>query len=136
MTLPRLVFAALLITLASCAVNDVDNTGTITGVVSEKRNLKLPEKVTLVIRLEEVSFGLTNSRIVAENHIKEPGSFPMSYEIDYPLDAIRGERKYSITATIYFGNQLLLRSDLVHYVLTNGNPDTADLVVRTAVMEP
>ncbi len=136
LSLTRYLVIACIAALTACAANNDDNTGTITGSVTSQEDVELPEKVTLVIRLEEVAFGLTNSRIVSEKRIKKPGPYPIVFALDYPLDAITDDKKYSVTATIYYGNRLLLRSDLVHYVLTNGHTDTTDLVVRQAVLEP
>jgi putative lipoprotein len=136
LTFNRYLVLACIATLTACAANSDENTGSITGTVISQEDVELPEKVSLVVRLEEVSFGMTNYRIVTEKIIKQPGPYPIAFDLDYPLDAIANDKRYSVTATIYYGNRLLLRSDLVHYVLTNGYPDTAELVVRRAVLEP
>ena len=132
----RCLILACIAALTACAANNNENTGTITGTVTSQEGVELPEKVSLVIRLEEVSFGMTNTRIISEKIIKKPGPYPIVFDLVYPRDAITDDKKFSVTATIYYGRRLLLRSDLVHYVLTNGHGHTAELVVRQAVLEP
>lgn len=101
-----LVLASLLAPMAAAA-GEV----TISGEVSYRERIALPEGAVLTVRLAEVSLAGTPGAIVAEQAIDPAGQVPIPFELKVDEAALLPQVKYALQARITVGDRLWFTND-------------------------
>ena len=68
--------------------------------------------------------------MIGEQVIKPERSVPIAFVIQYDPGQIDERMSYSVSASIRSGERLLFISDRIYPVLTRGNSNQADLVLK------
>ena len=103
----------------------------VTGTVTYRQRIALPARAVLKVRLVDVSRAGGRSTTIAEQIIPTSGrQVPFAFELPYPPDRIRQNRRYVIQARIENRGRLLFINTRAYPVITNGNPDTANVIVQ------
>ena len=80
------------------------------------------------VKLSDLSLQDTVATTVAEQITEVSHQVPVPFELVYDPDEIRQGRSFSVRATIYQGDEMLLTTDCVHTVLTGGQGSHVDLI--------
>ncbi len=113
---------------------------TVTGAVTVAEDApaasELPEDATLIVEIEDVGLADAPAEVVAQQEIDVAGQeFPIEFEVDYEPAVIVESNPYQITARVESGDELLLISDTVVPVITDGAP-TDGVEVELVVVAP
>ncbi len=111
------------------AANDMN---TITGTVSYREKTALPAGAVLSVRLENVSQQDAAAILVSEITFAPQHSVPIPFALKYDPQSIDDRLSYAVRATIRSGDQELFVTDAAIPVLTGGNGNEADIVVRSS----
>jgi len=106
----------------------------VSGSVSYRERIALPPDAEIVVQLQDVSRMDAPAVVLAEQRIRAEGrQVPFVYALPVDPARIDARMRYTVSARILRGGQLLFINDTAHPVLTQGAGRTADLVlVRTA----
>jgi putative lipoprotein len=105
----------------------------LTGTVGYRERMALPEDAVVEVRLLDVSRQDAPAAVVAQMSIRPEGkSAPFSYSLPYDPAKILPEHRYVVRAVIRSGERTLFTTDPEQPVLTQGNPQTADLMLVRA----
>jgi putative lipoprotein len=104
----------------------------ITGEVTYRQRIALPEEAVVTVQLQDVSLMDVETKVLGEQVIETGGDqVPFAYEVEYDEDEIIDNHTYSMSARITDGGgNLLFISDTANLVITNGNP-TSDVEIVT-----
>jgi putative lipoprotein len=106
---------------------------TISGTVAYRERVALPENAVLIVRLEDVSAADAPAKIVAEQRFTLAGrQVPLPFELAYDAAKIDPKHSYSVSARITVDGQPRFLSTSAFHVLTGGNPDKVNVLVRPA----
>lgn len=104
----------------------------VTGNVTYRQHLTLTPDAVVTVQLTDVSRQDVAAVVLAEQIITKPGTVPIPFQLDYDPDSIKPAHRYAVQARIEERGKLLYVNDTIHFVLTHGNPSTAELVVVPA----
>lgn len=120
-------FGLLLLLLAPI----VATAGTITGNVSHRERLALPEDATVVVRLEGAARFNRPARVISEVRFIAGGAqSPFAYSLPYSDAAVR-TGNFAVEAEIWVGGKLRFASSDAYPVIRNGKT-RVDILVRSA----
>ncbi|WP_281994931.1 YbaY family lipoprotein [Ruegeria faecimaris] len=119
-----IVMGAIMVALIGSDVS----AGSVTGTASYRERIAVPEDATLYIELQNISLADAPAVTLAAQRYVLSG-VPAEFELTYDDALIRDGMTYAVRGAIYRGSQLLFTTDTVYPVLTNGAPDTADLLL-------
>lgn len=95
----------------------------VTGAVSYRQRIALPEDAVVVVQLRDSSQADTAALVLDQQVIKQPGQVPIPFELHYNLDEIDESHTYSVFAQIMDGDDnLLFTTTQMYPVITQGNP--------------
>jgi putative lipoprotein len=129
--LPLAVTAALL-GVAACG-GDEAASPTVTGVVTAPAEAppvdQLPANAVLTVTLEDISRADAPSTVLTTQEIGlADETFPVAFELTYDLGTIAETNTYRVSARVTSGGDLLMISDTVVPVISQGAP-TSDVDV-------
>jgi putative lipoprotein len=143
----RTASALLCLTLlvASCGDDDDSDESaatipagdTVSGVVTVAEDApELPEDATLTVVIEDIGLADAPAEVVAQQEIDvADDEFPIEFGIDYDPAVIVASNPYQVSARVESGDELLLISDTVVPVITDGAP-TDGVEVELIVVAP
>ena len=113
-------------TLAGCGGGDSE-TPAVTGIVSASGEARPVDQIsanaTLTVTLEDVSLADAPSKVLSTQTIELAGeTFPVAFELPYGLGDIAETNTYRVAARVTSGGDVLMISDTVVPVITNGAP--------------
>jgi putative lipoprotein len=126
---------SLLLVTAVAAGCDSKGNGMVTGVVTYRQRIALPQDAVIRVRVRDVSLADAVAPLLGEQVIRTEGrQVPIPYAVDYDKGDIVATHRYSVQARIEDGaGSLLFISDTVNPVITMGNPTEGVEVVVVPV---
>jgi putative lipoprotein len=113
---------------AATSATDTAVTGNVT-VSTEAPLPELPAGATLSVTLQDVSVADAPAMVLSSQTIElTDQEFPIPFELPYDLGSIVENHTYSVAARVEAGGDLLMISDTMTPVITNGAP-TSDVEV-------
>jgi putative lipoprotein len=128
--------ALLLAGLTSCAGGrnrkpGVSGAATVSGHVTYLQRIALPPDAVLEVSLQDVSQADTPAQVLVTQHIATQGKqVPIPFALTYDPAAIDPAHTYVLRAQLDFGGGRLFGSTEAVPVITRGNPDQVEIVVR------
>jgi putative lipoprotein len=143
----RIAAALLCLVLVAAACGDDSNTDSaesapsadsVSGVVTVGADApsvdELPDDAVLTVSLEDITAADTDAIEIGQQQIDLAGqAFPIDFTVAYDGTTIVDSDTYRVTARVESGDTLLLVSDTVVPVITQGAP-TTDLEVPLTVI--
>ena len=121
-----LVAAGVVVLVLGACGADSDSptvTGTVVAPPEAPPTDELPANAVLTVTLEDVSRADVASTVLSVQEIVLAGeSFPVRFELPYDLGTIADRNTYRVAARVTSSADLLLISDTVIPVITNGAP--------------
>jgi putative lipoprotein len=100
----------------------------LTGEITYRERIALPENATLRIRLVDMTAAAAPARVEAEGAIASPGEVPLSFTLNFDDEVLDSAHQYAIVAEISAGAELWFRN-AAPYGLDPINPAQPVLVV-------
>ncbi|MEM1428856.1 MAG: YbaY family lipoprotein [Pseudomonadota bacterium] len=105
------------------------DTPAVSGTVTYLDRARLPPDAVLEVQLLDISLADAPAKVLASQTVAPLAAPPYAFRLPYAADAIDDRHTYSVSARITQGERLVMISDTVTPVLTNGAPAT-DIEVR------
>jgi copper homeostasis protein (lipoprotein) len=121
---PRL--AVLLVALAA----PLAAAQTLSGTASWAQRTALPPNAVFEARIEDVSRADAPSVVLGSTRIENPGNPPIAFSIDVDPARVDARARYSVRATISVDGRLMMTTDRVTPVLTQGHGREVTLMLR------
>jgi hypothetical protein len=77
-----------------------DRPGIIIGTVDTRLAGQLPRNSVLVVRLIDTASRISTLKPIAQTSIRDPGPFPVPFELSYETDQIEAGREYALHAVL------------------------------------
>ena len=108
--------------------------GAVTGTISYRERIALPENAAVEVRLTDVTRQDVTATIVANSKFSVDGrQVPIPFELRYNPREVLDSHIYVVRAAIRAGGRMLFATDTAYPVLTQGKPSKVDLIlVRVA----
>ena len=122
--------------LAACSVpvetqqEQVQLNGKITGSVTYRERIALPDDAIVRVALLDVSRMDVAATLIAETTIVPEHGVPIPFELSYDPGQIDQRMVYSVRATILRGENYLFVTDTHYPVLTRGHGESVELVLK------
>ena len=123
------LFKVLLLLLVVVQV-DAGVSNQVTGSVTYRERIALPPTARVEVKLLDVSLQDVAAKTIAEQTIAVTHQVPIPFELVYDPVEIDERFTYAVRATIYEGDKMLFTTDTHYGVLTRGNGDHVDLVLK------
>ena len=106
------------------------NTARLSGTVTYRERLLLPDNAVLEVVLEDVSRADGPSLIIARETYYNPVPPPIPFTLRYNPTDILETNSYNVRATIRVENETTFRTTDAYPVITHGNPTVVDVQVE------
>ena len=110
--------------------------GHVKGTATYRERMALPPNAVFEATLEDVSRADAPSEIVGQTRIEGPGNPPIRFEISYDPSRINPKNRYTVRARILVGGRLFFTSDQSYPVLTGGQGNEVEVLLRRAGSGP
>ena len=106
-----------------------ENTQVISGTVSYRERIALPENAVVTVTLEDISLADAPSTVIATQEFTTDGKqVPFAFELSYDNNKIKVNHRYNMRATIHVDGKLRFTTDTIKSVITDvENTQQADL---------
>lgn len=106
-----------------------ENTQVISGTVSYRERIALPENALVTVTLEDISLADAPSTVIATQEFTTDGKqVPFAFELSYDDNKIQSNHRYNMRATIHVDGKLRFTTDTIKSVITDvENTQHADL---------
>ncbi|TKF72333.1 lipo-like protein [Vibrio sp. F13] len=106
-----------------------ENTQVISGTVSYRERIALPENAVVTVTLEDISLADAPSTVIAtQEFITDGKQVPFAFELSYDNDKIKANHRYNMRASIHVDGKLRFITDTIKSVITDvENTQQADL---------
>jgi copper homeostasis protein (lipoprotein) len=104
--------------------------GVVTGTAAYRERITLPPGAVFEATLEDISRMDVAADVVALARKENAGNPPYRFEFAFDPARIVPSRRYAVRARITLAGRLLFTSDQVYPVITNGNPDSVDILLK------
>ncbi|MEZ9742077.1 YbaY family lipoprotein [Vibrio splendidus] len=106
-----------------------ENTQVISGTVSYRERIALPENAVVTVTLEDISLADAPSTVIAtQEFITDGKQVPFAFELSYDNNKIKANHRYNMRATIHVDGKLRFTTDTINSVITDvENTQQADL---------
>lgn len=106
-----------------------ENTQVISGTVSYRERIALPENAVVTVTLEDISLADASSTVIATQEFTTDGKqVPFAFELSYDNNKIKANHRYNMRATIHVDGKLRFTTDTIKSVITDvENTQQADL---------
>jgi putative lipoprotein len=131
---------AILLGLAACgsgssgepavtAADAAGDTAQVTGTLMYRERIALPPGAVAEVRLLDTSLADVPAVEIAYEEIRDVGTPPIPFVLNYDPSKIDERNQYGVRATITHDGGLLFTSDTHYPVLTRGAGNTADIML-------
>ena len=106
-----------------------ENTQVISGTVSYRERIALPENAVVTVTLEDISLADAPSTVIATQEFTTDGKqVPFAFELSYDNDKIKANHRDNMRAAIHVDGKLRFTTDTIKSVITDvENTQQADL---------
>ncbi|CAK2169030.1 putative lipoprotein [Vibrio crassostreae] len=106
-----------------------ENTQVISGTVSYRERIALPENAVVTVTLEDISLADAPSTVIATQEFTTDGKqVPFAFELSYDNNKIKANHRYNMRASIHVDGKLRFTTDTIKSVITDvENTQQADL---------
>ena len=109
----------------------------VSGTVAYRERLALTPGATLVVDLRDISYADAPAPLIARQTIVGPGQVPIEFNVQYNRDDIDPRNTYSVQAKIVESDgRLAFINDTAYEVITRGNPDKVDILLKLVQPPP
>ena len=109
----------------------------VSGSVTYRERLALTPDATLIVELRDVSYADGPAPLIARQTIPGPGQVPIRFRVEYSRADIDERNLYSIQAKIIEADgRLAFTNDTAYEVITDGNPNTVDMLLVLVLPPP
>src|SRR5262245_10349621 len=102
----------------------------IQGTATDRERIAPPPTPVLEATLEDVARAEAPAAVTAHPRAAPAPNPPIRFEIAYDPARIDANRRYAVRARILVDERLVFTTDTASPVLTGGNPDTVNLMLR------
>ena len=102
------------------------------GTVMYKARIALPPDAVLTMRLLDVTRRDAPAVVLTEKSVSGPGQPPLAFELPYPLEAIRPDRRTVLEARIEVAGRTRFYSATAHAVTTESVMQPQEIWVEPA----
>jgi putative lipoprotein len=102
----------------------------LTGMASPREPFALPPGASLEVVLIDASAADAPAQTIGRTVIDRPGDPPWRFTVPFDPARIVPAHRYAVRATVRTADALLLTTDTLHPVLTQGAPTTVNLSLR------
>ena len=120
---------AAVVLLSACATHG-NKHGTESGTADLAAFYEIPLNAVFVAILEDVSKADVAAQELGRARLEPAGQPPFRFEIDYDKSLIDPRHRYAVRARVSSDERLLLTSDAVYPVLTQGAGDKVSILLR------
>ncbi|SDW66054.1 putative lipoprotein [Ruegeria halocynthiae] len=131
MPFPKLGQAIVAGAVVLALLGSQSHAGSVTGTATYRERIALPPDATLYVELQDISRADAAAVTLAAQRYAL-GGVPSEFELSFDDALIREGMTYTVQGSIYRGDELLFTTDTIHPVLTNGEGNSADLVLVQA----
>jgi putative lipoprotein len=104
---------------------------TVTGTVSYRLRIALPPTAVIQIQLLDVSLADAPDKMLAEEKITlGKRQVPLPFTLKFDPAKLNQSHAYSVSAKILVDGEVRFTSDTAYLVLTKGNPQHVDVIVK------
>jgi len=128
-TVKRISLAFAVATLSACATHG-DKHGVVSGSADLAAFYEVPSNAVFIATLEDVSQTDVAARELGRARLEPAGQPPFRFEIDYDKGLIDPRHRYAVRARVSSDERLLLTSDAVYPVLTQGAGDKVSILLK------
>ncbi|CAK2009738.1 YbaY family lipoprotein [Vibrio crassostreae] len=106
-----------------------ENTQVISGTVSYRERIALPENAVVTVTLADISLADAPSTVIATQEFTTDGKqVPFAFELSYDNNKIKANHRYNMRASIHVDGKLRFTTDTIKSVITDvENTQQADL---------
>lgn len=104
----------------------------VTGTATFRERLALPANAVFEATLEDVSRADAPAQSLGSMRMESPGNPPYRFTISYDPARIDPSHRYAVRARILVDGGLMFTSDTQYAVLTQGQPNHVDILLRRA----
>lgn len=134
----KILLSCLILLLSACAGSGdsdkakmVGNLPSVTGTVSYREKILLPTDARVEINLLDVSLMDVAAKLISRQTITKKQAPPIPFRLHYNPGDIDQRMTYAVQARILGADdRLLFITDTSYQVLTRGQPDHVDLVLK------
>jgi putative lipoprotein len=130
-----LAFGALAL-LSSVPIGHAAEQATLSGSAVYRERMLLPAGAVFEASLIDASRADAPAEVIAITRVLGARGSPIKFKLRYDPGRIQPERMYSVRGRISVGGALLFVTDTAQPVLTRGNPDTVQLLLKRARSQP
>jgi len=116
--------------LSACAMLPVDERAELTGTATYRERMALPDGAAFSATLENVSRADAKAEILGATRFTLQSGPPIEFAIPYDPREIDASLRYALRARIEHDDRLLFTTDTHYPVLTQGAPDTVNLLLK------
>lgn len=126
------VACLLLIGLVGCSDESAssDEVGFVTGTAHYRERIAVPSGARLEVSLEEEAATEDSNPLITRIVIAKAGQPPYSFEVPYRREDLDPSRSFVIRARLLDRGELLFETASPTAVVTQGNPETVELLLR------
>jgi putative lipoprotein len=107
------------------------STSSVTGTVSYRVRIALPPTAVIQVQLLDVSLADAPDKMLAEEKITLGNrQVPVPFTLKFDPARLDQRHTYSVSARISVDGELRFKSDTAYLVLTRGNPNRIDVLVK------
>lgn len=100
------------------------------GTVTYRQRIALPPNAVVRVRLLDTARQDAAAVAIGEKLITNPGQVPIPFEISYNSGDINPSHTYTLEALIFVDNQIRFKHTQAYPVITQGKPNTVEVVVQ------
>ncbi len=122
------------VTFTACSgLIGADSSKMITGNVTYKERIALPENAKVTVTLSDVSKMDVAAEVISRHSfLTEGAQVPLSYTLRYEPSEINPSHTYAVSARIEVDGKLMFINDTAHHVLTDpAKTLVTDIMVRS-----
>jgi len=92
----------------------------VTGTVSYRERIALPENALVTVTLEDISLADAPSKVLATQEFTTDGKqVPFAFELKYDASQIKANHRYNVRASIHVDSKLRFTTDTIAPVITD-----------------
>jgi putative lipoprotein len=130
----RLMLAAIVaswVMVTNCASLEGERES-IRGTVAYRQKIAMPPDAVVVVELVDLSVNESVPPVVVSTRLTEPGSVPVSYELNYRRSLRQPGHQYAVRARIESGGRPWMVMGTVNHIMDFGRIARADVVLKPA----
>jgi uncharacterized lipoprotein YbaY/heat shock protein HslJ len=126
------LWGSLAAVAGGCMSKTAPAEASLTGTATFRERLALPANAVFEATLEDVSRADASAEVLGSTRMESPGNPPYTFTISYDPTRIDPTHRYAVRARITVDGSLMFTTDTQHAVLTQGQPDRVDILLRRA----